>query len=119
VRRTTGPWTPALHALLDHLAAPIPHTPRVLGFDDAGREILDYLPGRVIDVQRELPNEAQIDSVVPWTSSFHEAVSDISHDGPRRRGHGQSRGSRRARSGRANSLADLIERIPDIDALLT
>ena len=46
VRRATGPWTPAVHGLLNYLAdAGLPGVPRVLGFDDRGREILDYLPG--------------------------------------------------------------------------
>lgn len=46
VRRSSGPWTPAVHALLDHLrAAGFPYAPRVLGTDAAGREILTYVEG--------------------------------------------------------------------------
>ncbi|MFL6139209.1 MAG: hypothetical protein ACJ74O_15600 [Frankiaceae bacterium] len=40
VHRVTGPWTPAVHALLRHLADRVPHVPRVLGFDERGREVL-------------------------------------------------------------------------------
>lgn len=46
VRRSTGPWTPAVHALLKHLeAVGFRYSPRVLGIDEHGREILTYLPG--------------------------------------------------------------------------
>lgn len=46
VRRSTGPWRPALHALLDHLhAAGFRYAPQPLGVDAAGREILSYIPG--------------------------------------------------------------------------
>ena len=53
VHRATGPWTPAVHALLAYLADRVPHIPRVLGYDDRGREVLSYLPGRVLDEDRE------------------------------------------------------------------
>jgi hypothetical protein len=46
VRRSTGPWTPAVHAVLRHLeAAGFPHAPRVLGVDRQGRELLTHLAG--------------------------------------------------------------------------
>lgn len=48
VRRPTGPWTPAVHALLDHVAAAgFRGTPRAHGVDEQGREILDFVPGQV------------------------------------------------------------------------
>jgi hypothetical protein len=46
VRRVTGPWTPAVHALLRHLDA-WPGAPRVHGVDEQGREILDFVDGDV------------------------------------------------------------------------
>jgi Phosphotransferase enzyme family len=82
VRRPTGPWTPAVHALLDHLASRVPHVPRVLGFDERGRESLTYLPGRVVDIDTELLTDAQIASVVGWTRTFHAAVAGFAHPGP-------------------------------------
>ena len=82
VHRTAGPWTPAVHALLDFLAPRAEHTPRVLGFDEQGREVLTFLPGRVIDIDTELLTEGQIDSLVSWTRSFHEAVAGFGHPGP-------------------------------------
>jgi hypothetical protein len=82
VRRPTGPWTPAVHALLDHLAPRVSHVPRVLGLDGHGREILTYLPGRVVDVDSEALTDGQIGSVVGWSRAFHRAVADFTHAGP-------------------------------------
>jgi hypothetical protein len=49
VRRTTGPWTPGVHALLRHLeAAGFAEAPQVLGIDDQGREILTFIEGATI-----------------------------------------------------------------------
>src|SRR4028119_1795944 len=48
VRRSIGPWTPAVHALLRHLErVGFDGAPRVLGIDAQGREVLTYLPGHV------------------------------------------------------------------------
>src|SRR4051794_41401134 len=56
VRRETGPWTPAVHALLRHLEdAGFEGAPRVLGIDDEGGEILTYIEG---DVPHEWPAPA-------------------------------------------------------------
>ena len=44
VRRPTGPWTPAVHALLRHLDG-FDGAPRLLGVDEQGREILEHVPG--------------------------------------------------------------------------
>ena len=49
VRRATGPWTPAVHALLRHLeSVGFDAAPRVLGVDERGREVLTYLEGETI-----------------------------------------------------------------------
>ncbi|MFC7622015.1 aminoglycoside phosphotransferase family protein [Microlunatus sp. GCM10028923] len=46
VRRSAGPWSPTVHAVLDHLhAVGFDRAPRALGFDDQGREVLSFLPG--------------------------------------------------------------------------
>lgn len=48
VRRQAGHWTPAVHALLDHLeSVGFDAAPRALGTDDQGREVVAYLPGEV------------------------------------------------------------------------
>ncbi len=82
VRRATGPWTPAVHALLDHLGPRLAHIPEVLGFDEVGREVLSYLPGKIVDVDTEMLTERQLCSIVTWTHSLHEAVGTFTHQGP-------------------------------------
>jgi len=82
VRRATGPWTPAVHALLDHLRSRLACVPRVFGYDERGREVLSYLPGRVVDKDTETLSAGQIVSLVRWTRAFHEAVAGFSHGGP-------------------------------------
>ena len=78
VRRPTGPWTPAVHALLTHLARRgVRHVPAVHGFDVRGREVLDYLPGEVVDVNRDLLSEPRLASLGTWVRGFHEAVADF------------------------------------------
>jgi hypothetical protein len=46
VRRPAMPWTPAVHGLLRYLEdVGYPHAPRVLGFDERGREVLTWIEG--------------------------------------------------------------------------
>lgn len=46
VHRHTGPWTPSVHALLAHLEAQgFGGAPRVVGFDDVGREVVTWVDG--------------------------------------------------------------------------
>ncbi len=83
VRRPTGPWTPAVHALLDHVArAGLRGVPRVHGIDERGREVLDFVPGEVIDVDSELLTPARLSDLAAWTREFHEATTDFDHPGP-------------------------------------
>ncbi len=82
VRRQPGAWTPAVHALLDYLDGRVPAIPRVLGEDDQGREVLSYLPGRVVDVDTDLLAGGQNVSLLRWTRHFHDAVARFSHPGP-------------------------------------
>jgi 8-oxo-dGTP diphosphatase len=81
VRRPTGPWTPAVHALLAHVrAAGLPYVPEVLGFDELGREVLRYVPGSTFG-NDEWPDWARSDALLEqamrWLSSYHEAVRDF------------------------------------------
>lgn len=81
VRRPTGPWTPAVHELLGFLAGTgLPHVPRVLGIDDRGREVLTYLPGRVVPVGVERLTDAQLRSVAGWLREFHAVVAGFPRD---------------------------------------
>lgn len=82
VHRPTGPWTPAVHALLDFLTPRIPCVPRVLGFDDEGREVLTYLPGDVYGDDEDVLTDGQLCSLVTWTRTFHQAAATFSHPGP-------------------------------------
>lgn len=79
VRRPIGPWTPAVHALLHHLEARrFMGAPRVLGFDDKGREILEYIDG---DVQwpdnGRLDDEQLLHRIGAMLRAFHDAVADF------------------------------------------
>ena len=66
-----------MNAFLDFLAPRAGHIPRVLGFDEQGREVLTFLPGRVVNIDTELLTPGQINSLVSWTRSFHELVADM------------------------------------------
>lgn len=83
VRRPTGPWTPAVHAVLRHLAdTGLAAAPRVHGIDAQGREVLDYLPGEVIDVDTELLSPARLLSLGRWLRALHDAMAGFEHPGP-------------------------------------
>jgi hypothetical protein len=83
VRRPTGPWTPAVHRLLAHLAdAALPAVPRVLGTDERGREVLTFLPGRVVDVDAELLTDAQLAGLAAWARQLHDTVAGLRIEGP-------------------------------------
>jgi hypothetical protein len=82
VRRPVGPWTPAVHALLRHLDGRVPDVPRVLGFDESGREVLTFLPGTVVPVQVEEQTLARVRSMASWTGLLHAAVAGFDHPGP-------------------------------------
>ncbi len=88
VRRVTGAWTPAVHALLAHLAAlDFSETPRVLGVDARGREVLTYLEGRLVDVDDETVGEDLLADAMTWLRTFHLAVRGFRHPGPWRTVH--------------------------------
>lgn len=82
VHRPVGPWTPAVHALLEHLAPKLALIPKVHGFDAQGREVLDFLPGRVVEQPAETLTPAQLAALVRWTRAFHDAAADFDHRGP-------------------------------------
>ena len=76
VRRPTGPWTAAVHALLAHLdAVGLDGVPRVLGVDEREREVLTYLEGRPVEVDVEAPSDGLLVSAVEWLGRFHTAVA--------------------------------------------
>lgn len=82
VRRTMGPWSPAVHALLRHLEdRGFPGAPRFLGVDDHGREILTYLEGETVGDAEPWPSwthaEKTLDQAAAWLRFYHQAVADF------------------------------------------
>jgi phosphotransferase family enzyme len=54
VRRSVGPWTTTVHAFLAHLRARgFTGVPRPLGFDEQGREVLEFIDGDVLAVPQD------------------------------------------------------------------
>jgi hypothetical protein len=86
VRRPTGPWTPAVHALLAHLhSAGLDAIPEVLGIDDEGREVLTYIPGEAIGDAVSWPEWAADDDLLfevgQWLRRFHDRVASFRPSG--------------------------------------
>jgi Phosphotransferase enzyme family len=82
VRRAAGPWTPAVHALLAHLAGKgFAGSPRPLGLDSQGREVLTFLPGETVGSTRPWPGWVHADDtllqVAQWVRDLHRAVADF------------------------------------------
>jgi hypothetical protein len=82
VRRAAGPWTPAVHALLAHLAGKgFTAAPRPLGFDKQGREVLTFLEGEAVGRRKPRPAwvhaDGTLDQVAGWMRAFHQAVADF------------------------------------------
>lgn len=79
VRRTPGPWTPAVHALLMHLHdVGFDRCPRPLGFDAQGREVLGYLAGATCGDSKPWPSwvhsEDALSQAAEWLRDYHQAV---------------------------------------------
>jgi hypothetical protein len=74
VRRPTGPWTEAVHALLRHLeAAGFEGASRVLGIDEQRREILSFLPGGP-----ERHDDAAVAEAARLVRGLHDAAAGFS-----------------------------------------
>jgi hypothetical protein len=77
IRRSTGPWTAAVHGLLRHLeAAGFQGAPRVLGLDEQGREVLTYLEGEVpvYPTAPELWSDEVLGEVAGLLRRLHDAT---------------------------------------------
>jgi hypothetical protein len=82
VRKAAGPWTPAVHALLAHLAGKgFAGAPRPLGIDRRGREVLTFLDGETVGSARPWPAWTRSDDtllqVARWMRGYHDAVADF------------------------------------------
>jgi hypothetical protein len=79
VRRATGPWSPAVHALLRHLeAVGYVGAPRLLGTDAEGREKLSFVDGDVpIGADPSIVTDAALADVGHLIRSLHAATADF------------------------------------------
>jgi hypothetical protein len=77
VRRRPGPWTPAVHELLRYLeAVEFPYSPRVLGFDSDGNEILSYIDGvSGRNAWAMVVPDAGLTAFAQLLRSYHDAVA--------------------------------------------
>jgi hypothetical protein len=77
VRRTAGPWTPTIHALMRHVrAAGFKLIPEPLGLDERGREVISFLTGATATYP--LPafawSDATLSAVARTLRAFHDAT---------------------------------------------
>ncbi|HUY52385.1 MAG TPA: phosphotransferase [Streptosporangiaceae bacterium] len=82
VRRASGPWTPAVHALLAHLAGKgFAGSPRPLGIDERGREILTFVEGQTVGSALPWPgwthSAETLAQVARWLRGYHQAAADF------------------------------------------
>lgn len=80
VRRPVGPWTPAVHALLGHLRRRgFAGAPRAHGFDERGREVLDFVEGDVLTypLAPEVISQEALASVGRLLREYHDVTVDF------------------------------------------
>ncbi len=82
VHRPVQPWTPAVHALLRHLeSVGFEGAPRVLGFDEQGREVLSLLAGETVGDRRPWPEWTRSDDALrqvgAWLRRLHDVTADF------------------------------------------
>lgn len=74
VHRPAGEWTPAVHAVLGHLAVNgFGGAPRAHGFDVEGREVVDFVAGEVPDSEAVVSDEALAEMAV-LLRGLHDAT---------------------------------------------
>jgi len=82
VRRASGPWTPAVHALLRHLEQRgFTGVPQALGVDEHDREVLSFVAGITVGTARPWPawvhSDAALAQVGHWLRRYHNTVRDF------------------------------------------
>jgi hypothetical protein len=80
VHRSAGFWTASVHALLEHLSTVgFDGSPRVVGFDDRGREVLTFVPGET--PTRPWPSwmvsEEALAGLASLLRRYHDAVANF------------------------------------------
>jgi hypothetical protein len=80
VRRSPGPWTPTIQRLLAHVRAKgLLWVPEPFGMDEAGREVLSFIPGTVPhDMPEWIWSERVLKDVARALRAWHEATADFS-----------------------------------------
>lgn len=84
VRRPSGRWTPAVHALLRHLeTAGFAGAPRCHGLDAAGREVLGFVPGEVPGhpVPAYVRSDAALTAAAALLRAYHDATAGFAAPG--------------------------------------
>src|SRR5919197_5423508 len=78
VRRVTGPWSPAVHALLRHLeAVGFDGAPRFLGIDERGREVLSFVEGETLRPDIRDSDDDLLAAVGRLLRRYHEAAASF------------------------------------------
>lgn len=79
VRRPAGWWTPAVHALLQHLQdVGFAYSPRPMGLDSLGREVLSYIPGQSGAVGwYRIHSDQGLRRFASLLHEYHDAVRDF------------------------------------------
>jgi hypothetical protein len=77
VRRPLHPWSATVHELLRHLeAVGFPYSPRFLGIDGEGREVLSYLDGESgPDGWAKVVDETGLRAMARLLRDYHKAVA--------------------------------------------
>lgn len=79
VHRPTGWWTPAVHELLKYLEkVDFKYSPRVLGFDEQGREILSFIEGESgKDGWAKIITDAGLRKYAKLLREYHDTITDF------------------------------------------
>ncbi len=78
VHRPISWWTPAVHELLNHLESiGFKYSPRVLGLDEQGREILTFMQGESGgDGWYKIHSDKGLQNYARFLRDYHQAVAD-------------------------------------------
>lgn len=78
IHRPAHWWTPSVHDLLNYLEkVGFPYSPRVLGFDKEGREVLTYIEGESgKDGWFKIHSDEGLANFAKLLKSYHEAIAD-------------------------------------------
>lgn len=88
VRRAMGPWSPSVHALLQHIQSRgFYGAPKFLGIDQSGREILTFIPGDVAgdrypDLPRFMWSDSALVAFARLLRQYHDATEGFRPPGP-------------------------------------